>query len=182
TGNLLSNTLGGNSGNNVLDGGKGADVFAGHAGDDTFILDDAAEDNAGSVQEAVGEGTDTVKTALAAIDTAIDNVENYIFTGTTHWDFAGNDLDNAITGGAANDTLHGGKGNDRLDGGLGDDDLQGNEGDDTYVISSAKDKVTELFGEGDHDKVLSSLSTNLATDAGFAGQEIEDLTLTSTAA
>jgi Ca2+-binding RTX toxin-like protein len=48
------------------------------------------------------------------IANAIDNVENFTFTGTGNWSAKGNALDNVFTGGAGNDTIDGGAGNDTV--------------------------------------------------------------------
>src|SRR6185369_5246379 len=73
---------------------------------------------------------------------------------------------NKITGTSANDVL---------DGGLGADTLIGGLGDDVYLIDNAGDTVTEA-ASGGTDLIKSSVSVDL-TAAGFAGQEIENVTL-----
>ncbi|NEK20789.1 hypothetical protein GR257_39480, partial [Rhizobium leguminosarum] len=72
----------------------------GGAGDDTYVVDNAGD----VVTENAGEGNDTVKTALAAY-TLGANVENLVYTGTAAFAGTGNELANAITGGAGADTL-----------------------------------------------------------------------------
>ncbi|PCD63939.1 hemolysin, partial [Rhizobium phaseoli] len=134
-------------------------------------------DNAGDVvTENVGEGTDTVRTALASYTLAA-NVENLVYTGAAAFAGTGNGLDNMITGGAGADTLTGGAGNDTLDGGVGADHLVGGTGDDTYIVDNASDVVTENAGEG-----TDTIRTNLATYSLASLTNVENLTYTGTAA
>jgi serralysin len=72
------------------------------------------------------------------------------------------------------DTLNGLEGNDTLDGGTGADEMNGGDGDDLYIVDNAGDIVTENPDEG-RDRVLASVSYAL-------GANVEDLTLTGTAA
>jgi len=57
TGNILANTIAGNSGDNTLDGAGGADILTGGAGDDLFVY--RTGDGADTVNDFVaGESTD----------------------------------------------------------------------------------------------------------------------------
>ena len=154
-------TLNGNGGNDMLDGGTGADTMNGGTGNDTYIVDDAGD----IVNENSGEGTDTVRTTLAAY-TLGANVEKLRFTGSGDFIGTGNELNNEIQGGTSNDTLTGGDGydyliglggddslyggadGDTLDGGSGADYLEGNDGNDVYLVDNAGDVVVEASGEG----------------------------------
>ncbi|HWT99953.1 MAG TPA: hypothetical protein VN229_20120 [Terriglobales bacterium] len=185
TGNDLNNVITGNSGDNVLDGGAGNDTLIGGAGNDTLWSSDGTDILQGgtgndtyiinggtaTIKENAGEGTDTVQASITFSLAAIANVENLTLTGTDNVNGTGNTLANVITG---ND------GNNILDGGAGADTLIGGLGDDTYVIDNANDTVTEAAGEGT-DTIKSSVSLDL-TAGGFAGQEIENVTLLGTAA
>ncbi|WP_141397955.1 beta strand repeat-containing protein, partial [Rhizobium phaseoli] len=145
---------------------------AGGLGNDTYIVDNAGD----VVTENVGEGIDTVRTALASYTLAA-NVENLVYTGAAAFAGTGNGLDNMITGGAGADTLTGGAGNDTLDGGVGADHLIGGTGDDIYIVDNASDVVTENAGEG-----TDTIRTNLATYSLASLTNVENLTYTGTAA
>ncbi|MDO3437073.1 protease, partial [Rhizobium sp. CBN3] len=135
-GNTLVNTITGGAGNDTLDGGIGNDTLNGGAGNDIYVVDSAGD----IVNEAVGAGTDEIRTALAAYSiAALVNVENLTYTGSASFSGTGNALANTITGGTGNDTLNGGGGADSLIGG---------EGDDTYVVDHGGDIVTEAADAG----------------------------------
>ena len=70
--------------------------------------------SATSVIENSGEGTDTVRTTLAAYALSA-NVEHLRFIGVGNFTGTGNDLNNDIYGGGGNDTLYGGDGHDHSD-------------------------------------------------------------------
>ncbi|HEX8238152.1 MAG TPA: calcium-binding protein [Allosphingosinicella sp.] len=163
-------TLFGNGGNDTLDGGTGADTMYGGTGNDTYIVDDIGD----VVSENSGEGTDTVRTSLAAYALTA-NVEHLRFTGLGNFTGTGNDLNNDITGAGGNDTLSGGDGHDQLYGKGGDDSLyggaghdllsgdagadymEGNDGNDAYIVDNVGDSVVEASGEG-VDIVYSNLA------------------------
>jgi len=169
-----NDTITGGTGNDLIDGGTGNDGMLGGLGDDTYIVDSVSD----VISEAAGAGVDTV---LASTSFALAaNIENLTLTGSTAGLAAtGNALDNVLkangadstlAGGAGNDTLIGGLGNDTLDGGAGNDTLSGGKGNDSYIVDSALDIVTELFGEG-VDLVKSSVNYVLPSD-------VENLTMT----
>jgi Ca2+-binding RTX toxin-like protein len=58
TGNVLANSIFGNSGNNTLNGGAGADVLTGNAGNDTFVFH-MGEGNGDTVVDFAGNGAGT---------------------------------------------------------------------------------------------------------------------------
>src|SRR4029077_19640783 len=170
----------------TLTGGADADTLAGGLGNDTYAVEDAGD----VVIENAGEGTDTVRTALASY-VLTDNVENLTGTAATGQALTGNDLANTITGSAADDTLDGGAGNDTLNrgpgndlltggdgndtlnGGGGNDTMSGGLGNDTYTVDEAGDVIIENAGEGT-DTVKTSLATYTL------GDEVEKLTGTAT--
>ncbi|HVI88964.1 MAG TPA: hypothetical protein VM659_11705 [Dongiaceae bacterium] len=175
-----TDTLNGGSGDDVLNGGTGSDNMIGGTGNDTYYIDDAGD----RVTEAASGGTDavisTVSIDLTSGSFAGQEIENVTLTGTAALNATGNNLSNSLTGNSSSNTLSGGDGNDILNGGLGADAMAGGKGDDTYYVDNAGDTVTEAVGEGT-DTIISTVSIDLTTGS-FAGQEIENVTLTGIAA
>jgi Ca2+-binding RTX toxin-like protein len=161
TGGSGADTLSGTSAANVLDGGGGADLLTGRGGNDVYYVDNVGD----SVVELAGQGSDEIRTTLAAL-TLADNVETLRYVGSGNFDGSGNGLGNILYGGAGNDTLHGGAGVDTLIGGDGADALYGGEdgdvlegragadymeggaGSDVYTVDNAGDVVHENADEG----------------------------------
>ncbi|MEH2590705.1 beta strand repeat-containing protein [Bradyrhizobium sp. AZCC 1721] len=140
----------GGAGADVLDGGTGRDTMTGGAGNDGYVVD-SSED---IVVENAGEGTDTIRTALAVFALAgIANVENLTFVGSGDFTGTGNALANSITGGAGNDTLDGAGGVDRLVG-LG--------GNDTYSVDNQSDVVVEVANAGTDTVMAASAAYTLS--------------------
>ncbi|MBX5177624.1 rhizobiocin [Rhizobium lentis] len=163
TGNALVNTITGGAGNDLLDGGAGNDTLNGGAGNDIYVVDSASD----VVNEAVGAGTDEIRTALAAYSiAALVNVENLLYTGSASFTGTGNVFANTITGGAGNDMLNGGGGADTLIGGTGND---------TYIVDHVGDLVTEVADAGT-DTVRTTLTSYTL------GSDVENLTYIGTAA
>jgi Ca2+-binding RTX toxin-like protein len=162
--------LNGGGGSDQLDGGTGADTMSGGTGNDIYFVDNVGD----QVIESAGQGTDEVRTTLAAY-ILTDNVENLRFTGGGSFTGTGNDLGNDIRGGSSDDTLYGGAGydylagndgndtlyggadGDTLVGGTGADHMEGGTGDDIYLIDNSGDVVVENSGEG-VDWVYSTLA------------------------
>jgi Ca2+-binding RTX toxin-like protein len=166
SGNALDNRLTGNAGANVLrgaagadwlDGGLGSDTLIGGTGDDTYVVDRAGD----AVEEAAGEGVDTVRAAVSYV--LPDEVESLILTGAAPIAATGNALDNTLLGNA---------GDNLLDGAAGADVMQGGRGDDTYGVDQTGDRTVEAAGEG-IDTVISGVSYALA-------DHVENLVLTGT--
>lgn len=139
TGNSAGNVITGAAGNDTLDGAAGSDTLVGGGGNDTYVVDVTSD----IITENVGEGTDTVSTALAW--TLGNHLENLTLTGSSAVNGTGNTLDNVMTGNSAANTLTGGAGNDTLDGGAGNDSLAGGTGSDVYRmgIGYGVDTVSE---------------------------------------
>jgi Ca2+-binding RTX toxin-like protein len=188
TGNAANNVLNGGDGNDSLDGGDGADTLmggngddiltgglgqdtmVGGLGDDIYILDNASE----VVIEAANEGTDTVRTSVSIAAALWANVDHLVYAGTASFTATGNELGNAITGGAGADNLSGGGGNDTLDGGAGIDTLVGGAGNDIYILDNAADVVIEA-ADGNIDTVFAS------SPAYTLPENVEYLVLSGTA-
>jgi len=166
----------GGDGNDSLSGGTGADSMVGGLGNDIYIIDNVGD----VVVELAGEGTaDALTTSLSTTLTgALAEFENVTLTGSAALRATGNAYNNALTGNTGNNTLVGGDGADKLNGGLGADSLVGGTGNDAYTIDNVGDVVVELAGEGTAD----ALSTIFSTTLSGALAEIENLTLTGSAA
>jgi Ca2+-binding RTX toxin-like protein len=177
TGNSLDNTITGNDGANTINGGAGEDELVGLLGNDTYIVD-----KLGDVIEDTG-GIDTVQSSIGFSLAGVVAIENLTLTGSAAISGTGNSSDNVIVGNSAANTLTGDAGSDTLKGGAGADSLIGGMGNDTYVVDTSGDKVDESGGNvADVDTVQSSLSFNLNANGTTVKGEIENLTLTGTAA
>jgi Ca2+-binding RTX toxin-like protein len=119
-----NDTLTGGAGNDTLVGGAGVDSMVGGAGNDTYVVDSATEALIGNalLVERVGEGADTVQTAVSLRLAA--NFEHLVLTGSGAIAGVGNALANTITGNAGANLLRGLAGNDTLQGGAGADRFQ----------------------------------------------------------
>ena len=184
-----NDSLDGGLGNDTLDGGTGDDTLAGGAGNDSYIVDSVAD----QVNEALGAGTDTVKTILSTFSLNA-NVEALTYTGVGTFTGTGNDLANTITGGTGNDALDGGIGNDSLIGGIGgdtltggndhdsllggadDDSLNGGAGNDTLDGGTGND--TLAGGSGNDLYIVDSVS-DLVTEAPGGGTDVVKTVLSS---
>lgn len=198
----LNDTIFALAGNDIIDGGAGADYMDGGIGDDTYFVDQFSDDgislNDDQVIEAAGAGVDLVNSTVSYILTA--NVENLTLLGSAAINGTGNDLANIITGNGANnilsgglgdDTLNGGDGNDtllggagadRLDGGTGADVMTGGADNDIYFV----DTFTDDGNSANDDQVIEAagggIDTVNASVSFILGNEVENLTLTGTAA
>jgi len=135
-----NDTLTGGAGDDSMDGGTGNDSMVGGLGNDTYVVDATTD----VIVELVGEGTDTVRTSLAAYTLGTTNgsanVENLVYTGTAAFAGTGSALGDSITGGTAADTLLGLAGNDTLTGGAGNDSLTGGAGADVLIGGAGNDR------------------------------------------
>lgn len=189
-GNLLANTLTGNSGsdslfgrdgsdnlfggtgNDLLNGGAGADIMSGSYGDDDYQVDAIAD----QLVELPNQGFDAVSTTSAAYALG-QNIERLAYVGSGAFAGSGNTLSNTLVSGVGNDslfgnegndTLYGGSGNDFLGGGSGNDLMFGGYGNDRYYVDSYSDRVIEGWNQG-----IESISTFL--DEYILSDNIENL-------
>ena len=175
TGNVLANSLVGNSGDNTLDGAGGADllqgaggndVLVGGAGNDTLFGGDGADiyfvdSSSDIIGELANQGYDAVYSTVSFILSA--DVEQLVLQGTANLNGIGNTLANTIignsgfnsfAGGDGGDALYGMDGNDTLDGGVGADYLDGGKGVDTFYVDSLSDVVVDTASDAGQDTVL----------------------------
>jgi Ca2+-binding RTX toxin-like protein len=155
TGNIHNNTISGGAGNDFLYGGDGndqlygkggSDTLNGGSGDDVYALRGAQNGNTIRIVEAVGGGTDTVKSGLQYFSLRYRaNVENLVaikeLTVLNHT-FVGNKLANVIKGYTAVDVLNGMEGRDELWGHSGKDRLYGGSESDTLIGGRGADRLS----------------------------------------
>lgn len=153
-GNGGNDTIFGANGNDFIDGGAGADRILGGFGNDTIVGsgpdfmmggmgDDTylVKDYAARPNEQVGQGFDTVMTALGRY-ALIGNIEALTYTGQGNFRGVGNIENNVITGGNGHDWLAGGRGADRLIGNGGNDRINGGTDNDTIIAGKGNDLLT----------------------------------------
>ena len=155
-----NDTLSGGGGNDTLTGGEGNDTLYGEGGtnelrggkgNDTYVLSSFVNN---LVLEDAGEGTDTVETDQD-LGGLVDEVENLKLTGTADLTGIGNHHANVITGNSGNNLIVGLGGGDTMIGGAGND---------TYIVEESVDKITELAGGGDNDRVEAFVTSYVLSD------------------
>ena len=160
TGNTLNNTLTGNTAANVLDGGAGADSLVGGTGNDTYYVDATGD----VVTEAANAGTDAIITTLSTYTiSALTNIENLSYSGSSDAILTGNALVNTLTASSGNDTLAGGLGNDILTGGSGSDIFIF---DTVANASKNKDTITDFVSGTDDIQFSKAIFTGLGSSVG----------------
>jgi serralysin len=169
TGNVLNNTLTGNSAANVLSGGLGDDTYVVSTGD--------------TVVENANEGIDTVQSNITY--TLGANVENLTLTGATAINGTGNVLNNTLTGNSAANILTGGLGDDAYVVSTGDTVVENaSEGIDTvqsnitYTLGANVENLTlagtaAINGTGNAaDNLLTGNSVANTLDGGLGNDTI----------
>ncbi len=135
--------------NDTLIDGGGACTLNGYGGTNTYIVSNANDriiDAGKASQILTSLATYTLNSSL------ISGVSNLVFTGLGDASLSGNTLANSIVGGSGNDTLS--------DGGGGTDTLVGGTGANTYIISSARDSITD---SGSESIIRSAVGLNLGS-------------------
>jgi Ca2+-binding RTX toxin-like protein len=171
TGNILANTIIGNSARNVIDGKAGVDQLDGGDGSDLYMINVGTDHTAAEITDTGVSGADEVRFAstkgstltLFAGDTGIEQVTIGTGTGLTAiasgtaslnvnasavlngLSITGNAGANILTGTAFNDILSGGAKADRLIGGAGDDTLIGDNGNDVLTGGAGVDTFVFNF-------------------------------------
>ncbi|WP_419900133.1 hypothetical protein [Roseomonas sp. USHLN139] len=168
-GTAFADSLRGDLGANLLMGGAGDDVLFGRAGNDILI------GGAGADLLNGGSGINTASYIDARVGLIADLAVATNNTGDAAGDVYVSGYIQNLTGSSFADILRGDAQNNVLDGGIGADTMQGRAGNDTYIVDNIGDRVIELAGEGT-DTIQASVSYSLA------GLEVENLTLTGTAA
>ncbi len=171
--------LQGGAGNDLLGGLGGTDQMEGGTGNDTYTVNNAAA----TLIEAVGEGTDTVRSQISW--SLGSNFENLTLLGTGNLDGTGNDLNNTLTGNSGNNTLNGQSGNDQMVGNDGDDVLiggirvdtsTGGAGNDRFafnIIAGGVDRITDFVSGSDKIQISAGgfgagLSIGILAESQFA--------------
>ncbi|PAX08010.1 beta strand repeat-containing protein [Sphingomonas lenta] len=139
TGNEFAQTIIGNFGANALRGGGGADTLSGLRGDDSYTVDSTAT----VIQEAAGEGADTLVVTAAAANYLLNvgaSVELLrAEAGGAAINIGGNEFSQRIEGNSGANILSSG-------GGGGVDTLVGFDGDDTYRVFATGDVIEDTGG------------------------------------
>lgn len=144
--------LEGGDGDDLLSGGVGADQLIGDAGTDTVTYYGAT---AGVVVN-LSSAALTTGTHEAAGDT-YSGIENVIGTDVNDT-LTGDAADNVLRGNAGSDTISGGGGNDVIVGGDGDDLTNGDSGDDAIEGGEGNDRLTGL---GDNDIITGGAGNDI---------------------
>ena len=172
----------GNALDNVLDGRGGDDTLKGKTGDDTYAFSGEEDLGTDTIEEAVGEGSDTLDfTNLlfgAGVDVDLRNntgIQQYINheskTASVDWSQAP-ELEN-VTGTYFEDILHGDNSANILDGIFADDEIYGEGGNDTLRGGFGADLLIggtgndSLYGSYGDDTYRFNDAVDMGTDSVF---------------
>ncbi|TPW10037.1 MAG: hypothetical protein FD130_2331, partial [Halothiobacillaceae bacterium] len=165
-GNVLNNTLIGNSSGNILNGvdsatpGTGTDTLRGLAGNDTYFVNSTTD-----VVDETFSGSAGVDLVISSVNfTLATNVENLRLVGSAT-SGTGNTLVNTLIGNSGNNTLNGGDGNDILTDLLGGDDtLIGGAGADSLKAGAGNDVLIGGTSATASDSSADSLAGGTGND------------------
>ncbi len=181
-----SDILVGNGGNDVLNGGAGNDLLIGNSGNDTYTFTPASVAETDTLEEQVGQGTDTLNfsslTTAVTVNLglrgsqAVHTNRSIMLNSDIAFEFvrggSGNDV---LRGNSSNNSLYGNGGNDSLTGFAGNDTLVGGLGNDTYVFGTAAaaetDTLTELAGQGADTLNFTALTTAVTLNLGLTSAQ-----------
>jgi Ca2+-binding RTX toxin-like protein len=158
----IENVTGGGGNDVFTDVSTIANAFNGGLGNDVFIVHDLTD----TVADVAAGGIDEVR-SFAGSFTLAANLENLVYQGSGNFTGTGNNLGNAITGGAGNDVLSGLAGDDTLLGGAGDDTLAGGQGNDSVNGGAGNDTISYVIGD-DADTVDGGIGTDRMNITGTA--------------
>ncbi|NGZ07119.1 MAG: hypothetical protein G8237_12270 [Magnetococcales bacterium] len=161
----------GGTGEDLLDGGIGADHMYGEEGDDTYTVNNSED----YVTENPSAGTDLIQSSISW--TLLTNIENLTLTGSRNITGTGNGQTNTLQGNSGNNTLRGMAGTDTLLGKAGQDILQGGSGDDLLIGGSAEDTLSGGTGADRFKFSSSTEGTDTITD--FKASEGDQLVFVS---
>ena len=146
--------------------------MAGGAGDDIYFVDNGAD----VVNEAVGQGTDTVMASVSYALTAGSEIEFLRGTGTSGLSLNGNERANTVSGTSGDDTLDGGLGNDTLNGVTGNDFFKflAGFGQDTIVAGFDFDPIggQDLMDISDLGITAATFAANVTVANGGSGSTL----------
>lgn len=181
SGNAAINGMTGGAGNDVLNGRGGNDSLYGQTGNDTYVFSPAAASETDFIQEAPGEGADTINFGLLTTTVTVDlstaaaqlvHLNRFLFisSGQTIENIVGGSGTDILTGNTLANTITGGPGNDTITGAGGNDSLYGGDGDDEFVFnavtSAEADYIAEYFNQGFDTISFASMSISVATNLG----------------
>ena len=160
-------------GNDFIDGGGGGDTMVGGTGNDIYIVRNVAD----VVIENNGEGTDEVRTTIAAYTLTDTFIENLVGLSDGGQELTGNGVANRIQAGGGNDIVRGGGGNDFLLSGAGSDQLFGDEGNDVFFFGRNLDGSDSADGGAGLDQIALQGNQPVTFGTGVVG--IESLAILS---
>ena len=143
----------GNGEHNTITGNVGINTMNGAMGNDFYVVQTLSD----VVIDVVGEGEDTILSAITWALNNIEETENIFLQGTAAINATGNDLGNSLIGNSGKNILNGGL------------------GDDTYGLGISATNDTIVLDTGGNDTVIVGASYNISARA-----DLENIWLTGT--